>query len=179
MSPKSHGTGSYDSREFAQFGNGVVIEPGVLVFHPENIVLEDNVYIGHYTILKGYYKNQIVIEEGTWIGQQCFLHGAGGLDIGKNVGIGPGVKIITSAHVEEWEGKPILHNPIEFAPVVIEDGADIGIGAIVLMGVTIGCGAQIGAGAVVTRDVPPFAVCAGVPAKVVRMRSGNPDADLL
>jgi acetyltransferase-like isoleucine patch superfamily enzyme len=176
MPPRSHGTGLYETREFARFGNGVVIEPGVLVFHPENIVLEDNVYIGHYTILKGYYKNRIVIGEGTWIGQQCFLHGAGGLEIGKHVGIGPGVKIITSAHAEEREDKPILHNPIEFAPVIIEDGADIGIGAIVLMGVTIGRGAQIGAGAVVTRDVPPFAVCAGVPAKVVRMRSGKGDA---
>ena len=176
MPPRSHGTGIFEARQFAQFGSGVVIEPGVLVFHPENIVLEDNVYIGHYAILKGYYKNQIVVREGTWIGQQCFLHGAGGLEIGKNVGIGPGVKIITSAHAEEWEDKPILHNPIEFAPVIIKDGADLGIGAIVLMGVTIGRGAQIGAGAVVTRDVPPFAVCAGVPAKVVRMRSGRGDA---
>ena len=177
MSPRSHGTGLFEPRQFAQLGNGVVIEPGVLVFHPENIVLEDNVYIGHYTILKGYYKNRMVIGEGTWIGQQCFLHGAGGLEIGKNVGIGPGVKIITSAHAEEFEDQPILHNPIEFAPVIIQDGADIGIGAIVLMGVTIGRGAQIGAGAVVTRDVPPFAVCAGVPAKVVRMRSGKGDAN--
>jgi acetyltransferase-like isoleucine patch superfamily enzyme len=176
MPPKSHGTGLFEPGQFAHFGNGVVIEAGALVFHPENIVLEDNVYVGHYTILKGYYKNQIVIGEGTWIGQQCFLHGAGGLEIGKNVGIGPGVKIITSAHAEEWENKPILHNPIEFAPVIIEDGADIGIGVIILMGVTIGRGAQIGAGAVVTRDIPPFAVCTGVPAKVVRMRSGRGNA---
>ena len=85
----------------------------------------------------------------------------------------------TSAHAEGWEDKPILHNPIEFAPVTIEEDADVGIGAIVLMGVRIGRGAQVGAGAVVTRDVPAFAVCAGVPAKVVRIRSGNPNADLL
>jgi len=175
MPPKSHGTGLFEPRQFAKFGNGVVIEPGVLVFHPENVALEDYVYIGHYTILKGYYKNQILIGEGTWIGQQCFLHGAGGLEIGKNVGIGPGVKIITSAHAEEWEDKPILHNPIEFAPVIIGDGADIGIGAMVLMGVTVGRGAQIGAGAVVTRNVPSFAICSGVPAKVVRMRPGRGD----
>jgi len=153
------------------------MEAGVLVFHPENIVLEDNVYVGHYTILKGYYKNQIVIGAGTWIGQQCFLHGAGRIRIGKNVGIGPGVKIITSAHAEEFEDKPILHNPIEFAPVIIQDGADIGIGAIILMGVTVGRNAQIGAGAVVTRNIPPSAVCAGVPGKVIRMRSDKKGSD--
>ncbi|MHC4707404.1 MAG: acyltransferase [Planctomycetota bacterium] len=172
MPRKSHGSGQFEPSQFARLGDGVVIEPGVLVFHPENIILEDDVYVGHYTILKGYYKNRIIIGAGTWIGQQCFFHGAGGLTVGKNVGIGPGVKIITSAHAEEGREKPILHSRIEFAPVVIEDDVDIGLGAIILMGVTVGRGAQIGAGAVLSQDVPPYAVSAGVPAKVLRMREG-------
>jgi acetyltransferase-like isoleucine patch superfamily enzyme len=54
--------------------------------------------------------------------------------------------------------------------VVIEDDADLGVGAIVLPGVRIGRGAQVGAGAVVTKDVPDYAVVAGVPARVVRER---------
>jgi len=174
MSPKTHGSGLFELSDFARLGDGVVIEPGVMVFHPENIILEDDVYIGHYTILKGYYKNRIIIGAGTWIGQQCFLHGAGGITMGKNVGVGPGVKIITSAHAEEGRDKPILHSRTDFAPVVVEDDVDIGIGAIIMMGVTIGRGAQIGAGAVVTRDVPAYAVYAGVPAKRLRMRpEGN------
>lgn len=174
MSRRSHGSGRFKLSQFARLGKGVVIEPGVLVFHPENISLEDEVYIGHYTILKGYYKNQIIIGAGTWIGQQCFLHGAGGITMGKNVGVGPGVKIITSAHAEEGRDKPILHSRIDFAPVVVEDDVDIGIGAIITMGVTIRKGAQIGAGAVVTRDVSAYAVHAGVPAKQLRMRpDGN------
>jgi len=170
MPPKSHGTGQFELTQFARLGQGVVFEPGVLVFHPENIEIGDNVYVGHNAILKGYYQNKMVIGSGTWIGQQCFFHSAGGLTIGCNVGIGPGVKIITSFHAEEGIQIPILHSRIEFAQVVIGDDSDIGVGAILLPGVTIGRGAQIGAGAVVTRSVEDYAVAAGVPAKVLRMR---------
>lgn len=171
MLQSSHGSGEIDPSRFAKLGQGVVIEPGVLVFHPENIEIGDHVYVGHYTILKGYYRNTMIIGPGTWIGQQCFLHSAGGLVMGCNVGIGPGVKIVTSYHAEEGIKIPILHSRIEFAPVVIEDDCDLGVGAVVLPGVTIGRGAQVGAGAVVTRDVEPYAVVAGVPARVIRMRN--------
>lgn len=167
---KSHGTGEFSPTQFARLGAGVVFEPGVLVFHPENIEIGDDVYVGHYAILKGYYKNQMVIGAGTWIGQQCFFHSAGGITIGRNVGIGPGVKIITSAHDLSDREKPILHSPIEFAPVAIEDGADIGVGAILLPGVCVGRGAQVAAGAVVTADVAPYAIVGGVPARLLRMR---------
>ena len=171
----SHGSGQFDLAQFAHLGIGVVIEAGVLVFHPEAITIGDDVYIGHYAILKGYHKNHMVIGSGTWIGQQCFFHSAGGLHIGKNVGIGPGVRIITSNHVEEGRNKPILHSRVEFATVTIEDDVDVGIGALVLPGVTIHRGAQIGAGAVVTRDVPPYAVVAGIPAKILRFRPEDCD----
>jgi acetyltransferase-like isoleucine patch superfamily enzyme len=52
--------------------------------------------------------------------------------------------------------------------VVIKDGAHIGIGAIIMPGVTIGEGAIIGAGSVVTHDIPPYCVAVGTPAKVIR-----------
>jgi acetyltransferase-like isoleucine patch superfamily enzyme len=110
------------------------------------------------------------IGSGTWIGQQCFFHSAGSLIIGRNVGIGPGVKVITSFHADEGIEKPILHSRVELAAVTIEDDSDIGVGAIVLPGVTIGRGVQIGAGAVVTSDIPPYSVAVGVPARVIRSR---------
>ena len=167
---KSHGTGKFSSSQFAKLGQNVVFETGVLVFHPENIEIGDNVYIGHYSILKGYYKNKMVIGDGTWVGQQCFFHSAGGLKIGNNVGIGPGVKIMTSAHSLNELDKPILHSTTCFAPVVIEGGSDIGAGAIILAGVHVGRGTQIGAGAVVASDVESFAIVGGVPARVIRKR---------
>lgn len=167
---RSHGTGVFTPEQLARLGPNTCIESGVLIFHPENVEIGDGVYVGHQTILKGYYKNRMVIGDGTWIGQQCFFHSAGGITIGANVGIGPGVKILTSAHELTHIDRPILHAPVAFAPVVIEDDSDLGVGSIVLPGVRIGRGAQVGAGAVVTEDVPPYAIVAGVPARVLRYR---------
>lgn len=160
----------FERSQFSRLGQNVIFETGVLVFHPENIEIGDDVYVGHYAILKGYYRNKMIIGSGTWIGQQCFFHSAGGITIGTNVGIGPGVKIITSGHKMDDVSLPILHSPVEMAPVVISDDSDIGVGAIILPGVTIGRGAQVGAGAVVTQSVEEYAVVAGVPAKVLRHR---------
>lgn len=170
MTYKSHGTGEFQPSQFARLGKNVIFEPGVLVFHPENIEIADNVYIGHYTILKGYFRNTMEIGKGTWIGQQCFFHSGGGIFIGKNVGIGPSVKIITSKHVDDEIDKPILHSTLEFAPVVIEDDCDIGTNTTILPGVKIEKGVQIGAGAVVTESIDAYAVAMGVPAKVRRYR---------
>jgi acetyltransferase-like isoleucine patch superfamily enzyme len=167
---RSHGTGAFSPDDLASAGEGCVFETGVLVFHPENVHLGRNVYVGHQTILKGYYKNTLRVGDETWIGQQCFIHGAGGVEIGARVGIGPGVRIISSRHREQGRETPILFSEIEFAPVVIGDDCDLGVSAVVLPGVRIGRGAQIGAGAVVSEDVPDYAVAAGVPARVLRMR---------
>jgi acetyltransferase-like isoleucine patch superfamily enzyme len=149
----------------------VVFEPGVLVFHPENIEIDDDVYVGHHAILKAYHLNRMVIGARSWIGQQCFLHSAGGIAIGARVGVGPGVRILTSTHALPADREaPIMDGALRFAPVVLEDGCDIGVSATILPGVTVGRGAQIGAGAVVTRDVPAGAIAAGVPARVIGRR---------
>jgi acetyltransferase-like isoleucine patch superfamily enzyme len=167
---RSHGTGAFRPEELRALGPDCVFESGVLVFHPENVALGRNVYVGHNAILKGYYRNEMRIGDEAWIGQQCFLHSAGGLIIGARVGVGPAVKIITSRHAEAGRQTPVLFSPVELGPVVIEEDADIGTGAVVLPGVTVGRGAVVGAGAVVTADVPAYAVVAGVPARVLRYR---------
>jgi acetyltransferase-like isoleucine patch superfamily enzyme len=64
----------------------------------------------------------------------------------------------------------VLHNALKFAPVSVGDGADLGVGCIILPGVSIGSGAIVGAGSVVSRDIPAFAVAAGVPCRVLRVR---------
>jgi len=168
--PKSHGSGDFDPDDFRHLGKDVVIEPGVMVFHPENIELCDRVYIGHNTILKGYFKGLMKIGAGTWIGQQCFIHSAGGVIVGEAVGIGPGVKIITSEHGEPAPGEPVIGADLVFGEVSIGDGADIGAGAIILPGAVIGKRVRVGAGAVVKGVFPDDTVIAGIPAKIVGKR---------
>lgn len=170
----THGDGRLDRRKFARLGDGVVFEDGVLVFHSEHIEIGDNVYVGHRAILKGYYRNRMVIGSHTWIGQDAFLHSAGGITIGAAVGIGPRVCVLTSQHVPDDTrlDVPVRLCTVECAPVTLGDGCDIGVGSVILPGVTIGEGAIIGASAVVAADVPAFEVWAGVPAR--RLRSRRP-----
>ena len=78
--------------------------------------------------------------------------------------------MLTSSHDIADRNLPILSSPLTFAPIVVEDDSDIGVGAIIMPGITIGRGAQVGAGAVVTRSVEPYSVVAGNPAKVLRQR---------
>lgn len=167
---KSHGDGDFSLDKFLKIGENVIFEDGVRVFHPETIEIGDNVYIGHDSFLKGYFRGKMIIGEHTWIGQSCFLHSAGNITIGKAVGMGPYVKILTSVHREVERSKPIIANDLDFGEVVIHDGCDIGIGAIILPGITVGEGAIVGAGAVVTKDVPDYSVVAGNPAHILRTR---------
>ncbi len=172
MGPRTHGTGAFARTELRACPPSVVIEPGALVFHPENVSLGEDVYVGHYAILKGYFKNELVIGRGSWIGPAAFLHAGGGITVGERVGIGPHVCILTSSHAlpEGDASVAIMDQPLTFAPEVLEDGCDIGVSAVILPGVTVGRGAQVGAGAVVTVDVPARAVVAGNPARALRTR---------
>ena len=169
----SHGNGDFNREDFATLGENVIIEEGVRVFHPKSICIGNNVYLGHNTILHGYHKGGISIGDHTWIGQACFFHGAGGIRIGKAVGIGPTVKILTSVHIEADLSKPVIFCSLKFEPVAIGDGSDIGMGSILLPGVEIGEGSIIGAGSVVTSNVPPYTIFAGNPAKYLRKRLGK------
>jgi len=168
---KTHGPGIDFKNKIGTTGKNIIIEDGVRIFFPENIEIGDDVYIGHDTILKAYFDKHLKIGSGTWIGPQCFIYASGGVIIGINVGIGPGVKIMSSAHITEYEPGPILHRPLKHAPVILDDGCDIGAGSIILMGVHIGKEVQIGAGAVVTRDIPDGATAAGVPARIIKSKS--------
>lgn len=98
--------------------------------------------------------------------------------IGKGVAITQGVMILT--HQRDLSGyRPGMYAmecPFKSGKVEIKDGAHIGIGAIVMPGVTIGEGAVIGAGSVVTKDIPPYCVAVGTPAKVIKYFK-NPDED--
>jgi acetyltransferase-like isoleucine patch superfamily enzyme len=111
-----------------------------------------------------------VIGNHVWIGPQSYFD-ARDLVIEEYVGWGPGAKILGSTHTGFPTDVPIVQTDLEILPVRIEAWADIGTNAVVLPGVTVGRGSIVGAGAVVTEDVPPFTVVAGVPARVLRRRT--------
>lgn len=116
---------------------------------------------------------EIVIGEDTGMsgGSIC---AAGSIRIGAGCLIGANVTLADSDfHAIRPANRRYNRNPDEIAvaPIVIEDNVFIGADAFVLKGVTIGKNSVIGAGAVVTRDIPPNAIAAGNPAKVIKLIS--------
>ncbi|MBD3245973.1 MAG: hypothetical protein GF333_03085 [Candidatus Omnitrophica bacterium] len=90
--------------------------------------------------------------------------------LGDNLLMGPGVKIFASNHGTGRE-KVMTAQPWREKDVVIGNDVWLGANAVVTSGVTIGDGAVIAAGAVVTKDIPPYTICGGIPAKVLRERT--------
>ena len=154
-----------------RFGNGVKIGMGVLVLHPHTFEIGDAVFIGNQTFLQGRHDGRCVIGAHTWIGPQSYFD-CRDMEFGEYVGWGPGAKVLGSEHTGEPRDVPIIKTDLVIKRVTVGNGADIGVNAVLLPGVTIGEGAIIGAGAVVPRDtvVPPNAIYAGVPAKLLRYR---------
>ena len=163
--PESLGDGQVSKAELGSAGPGTVIEPGVRIFGPGFIRLGAGVYVGHDTFMRAYPRGPLKIGAGCWIGPGCFINSFGGVTLGKRVGLGPGVKILSSAHRGQTPGTPIVDTPLRAEEVVVGDGADVGAGAILLPGARVGAGAQVGAGAVVAGEVAAGAVVVGVPAK--------------
>jgi len=108
----------------------------------------------------------IVIGEHCSIGHRAILDGRVGLHIGDNVNLSTGVWIWTLQHDPQ---SPSFAT--EGGPVVIEDYAWVSCRAVILPGVTVGRGAVVAAGAVVTKDVAPYTIVGGVPAKVIGERT--------
>ncbi|WP_458010917.1 acyltransferase [Candidatus Solincola sp.] len=108
------------------------------------LLLEDNVAIGPYNIINAF--------------DDCIIR--------RNSMLGPYVNINCADHGLEL-GEPMRFQRGTYGPVVIEEDCWIGSHAVILKGVTVGTGAVVAAGSVVTRDVPPFAIVAGVPARVI------------
>ena len=115
-----------------------------------------------------YAPERIVIGENVTIGDTCFLDGRSGLTIGDSVNLGSRVHIYTREHDVD---SPTLAET--GGPVAIGDHAWVASHAIVLPGVTFGQGAVVAAGTVVTKDVEPFSVVGGNPARPIRKRNDD------
>lgn len=154
-----------------KFGHGVQIGVGVGFKHLETFEIGSGVFIGAQAYIQGRFDGTTKIGNHVWIGPQAYLD-ARHLILEDFVGWGPGAKVLGSEHTGFPIEKPIIQSDLIVRPVTVEAWADIGTGAILLPGVTVGKGSIVGAGAVVTHDVPPFAVVAGVPARFMKWREG-------
>ena len=154
-----------------RFGHGVRISSGVGFKHLETLEIGDGVFIGSQSYIQGRFDGRCSIGKHVWIGPQSYFD-ARNLIIEDYVGWGPGAKVLGSTHTGLPIDVPIIKTDLEIKAVKVETGADIGMNAVILPGVTIGKNSIVGAGAVVTKDVPPFAIVAGVPAKFLRWREG-------
>lgn len=135
-------------RLFDNFGTNINIQPGVSAHPFGNISIGDN----------------------SGIGRDCLISALDKVYIGRNVMIGPQVFIYTANHSTVL-GKPMNEQPMITAPVVIGDDVWVGSRVTILPGVNIGDGAVIAAGAVVAKDVEPYSIYGGVPAKLISLRT--------
>lgn len=150
-------------------GSGLKVEDGVGFKHPETFEIGNNVFIGAQSFIQGRFDGSCVIGDNCWIGPQSYFD-ARNMVLEEYVGWGPGAKVLGSEHTALPIDIPILKSNLEVRPVRIGAWSDIGTNAIILPGITIGKGAIVGAGAVVTADVEPYTIVAGVPARFLKKR---------
>lgn len=111
---------------------------------------------------------ELVIGDGTSIEQNCHIIAGNKLEIGKDVTISAFVYIADCGHSIGDVTQSVMKQSLDIKQTKIGDGAFIGIGARIMPGVTIGEHAIIGANAVVTKDVPPYHMVGGVPARILK-----------
>lgn len=119
-----------------------------------------------------YFTPQLVVGNNSGIGINAEIYGP--VKIGNDVLMAPDVVFYTSGHKYDRLDIPIgKQGSTESKPIIVGNDCWIGRRVIIMPGVKIGDGSIIGAGAVVTKDVPPYAVVGGVPAKVIKYRKLN------
>lgn len=143
-------------------GKNITIAPGLKIVAGDRVALRDDVFLaGNGTLHIG---------DRTSINTGCIITAMESVFIGSDVMLAPRVYVLDVDHRFEDRDVPISQQGYSIAPVVIEDGVWIGANAVITRGVTIGEGAIVGANSVVTKDVDPFAIVGGVPAKPIGMR---------
>jgi len=163
-----------------RLGHGVYLDQGTYLHAcPNGIEIEAGSIVMHGAVLhvynfRGLPHSGIKIGRDSLIGEYTVIRGQGGVRIGNRVYTSPFTQIIAVNHVFDDPNRPFVEQGITAKGILIEDDVWIGASAIITDGVRVGKGAIIAAGAVVTADVPPHTVVAGVPARIIRDINDHP-----
>ena len=161
-----------------QVGYNTIIEDGAEIncLSQQEIKLGNRVTIGKYAIIRpsniygGPIGEGLTMGDNSNIGPYNYIGCSGKITIGNNVMLAPRVSIYAENHVFDHPEILIRDQGVEKKEVIIEDDCWIAANSILLAGVTIGKGSVVAAGSVVTENVPPYSVVAGVPAKFIKSR---------
>lgn len=177
---------------FAKIKSGCLFERGVRFEIPRKISIGKNVFMGEGCwIGVGTGEGRIEVGNNTFIAHRCtlaaqggaisvgnhvhmsrnsYVNGIGNVSIGNDCMLGPNVVLISGSHIHKDIKVPIRLQGSENKPIIIEDNVWLAASVQVMPGVRIGEGSVIGAGAVVTKNILPFSVAVGVPAKIIKSR---------
>ncbi|WP_416669685.1 acyltransferase [Egbenema bharatensis] len=179
---------------FRKFGHGVEIEPNVQFVRAQSIDLGASVSICSYTLLNCWDGGELSLDDlvrldqgihiqtlgatisigaRTYMGPYVCIAGPGNISIGKDCLIASHTGIYANNHIFVDPKTPINLQGLSSKGITIEDDCWLGSGVRVIDGVTIGKGSIIGAGAVVNKNIPPYSIAVGVPARVVGTRDAQ------
>lgn len=143
----------------------------------QGLIFGDRVTVGRFAMIRpsGYYGRDVGVGlrvgSRSNIGANCYIGCSGGIEIGENVMMSPGVSLFAENHNFSRTDIPMKDQGVTRKAIVVEDDCWLASGSTILAGVRVRRGAVVAAGAVVTEDVPPYAIVGGVPAKVIGWRT--------
>jgi acetyltransferase-like isoleucine patch superfamily enzyme len=159
-----------------RFGRGVTVERGVIIdgLSIDGVEIGDNVMIGPYCVIRASLLSRL--GKGFHLGKHSsldaysYVGAGGGVWVGERVIMGQHISFHAENHNFQLIDRPIKEQGVAGKGIVIDDDCWVGSNVTFLDGVHVGTGCVVAAGAVVTKDIPPYSIAAGVPARVIDSR---------
>ncbi|GEM_PF-123361 len=176
------------NKGFISAGRNFIAEDYCEIFglSRRGITFGDRVTVGRYAMIRptrqyggGSLGEGLRVGNNSNIGPFAYVGCSGYIQIGSDVMMGPRVSLYAENHNFEDVTRTMKSQGVKRETIVIEDDCWLGSHSVILAGVRIGRGSIIAAGSVVSRDVPPYSIAGGVPAKVIRSRLPEDDAAII
>ena len=164
--------GNYYRLRLKESFKDIRFESGIRIENPENVLLKSNSYFGINCKIYASEISKVYIGSNASFNSNVMVNarGKGSIFIGNNVLIGPNAVLRSSNHNFKSIRMPIIDQGMTEGEIIVGNDVWIGSNAVILPNITIGDGAIIGAGAVVTKNIEPYTIVGGVPARLIKKR---------